>query len=333
MKSIFSGFHYDSSSDEELHMPPSLLPPPTHRVPIDPTTVMVVYEPHAKSTTQLPAPENSTSTPSFTDEDDEICDSSSSPPKKVPVQFPVVDLTGDVPKTVLANQGISSRLCKRHETADTDSRDAKRPTLARDKGVSSSRSTSSKEFDSKWFVSSDAARRELIDQAGLLKTVTQVGAYDSDVVYEFWANLPAAKVERESVDVLVRDWMYEFSPSRINALFGLQSVDVREQRLQTAAILEEDMALFLSGGTVKSCKQLVSTAIKNQVIKDLHKICCSNWSPTVNTGYISTNRAMVIYMIMHHIPFNFGRMIYDQIIQLGLQAQSDFRLSFPSLIY
>ncbi|XP_010472392.1 PREDICTED: uncharacterized protein LOC104752022 [Camelina sativa] len=354
MKSIFSGFHYDSSTDKELHTPPSSLPPPTPHVPIDPATAMVVYQPREESVTASPTQVDQNPSPSHGNQ--ETCDSSSSAPREVTSRFPVVDLTGDVPVPALPSQGVSSRLRKRQPPADLDSRDSKRPSLHRDKGTAS-RGASSKDFEAKRFISSEAVRRygffvsrtlapevcypldavdkarEFIDKAGLLKTITQIGSYDSEVVYEFLANLPTVKSEGESVDLLVRDWTCEFSPCRINVLFGLRSMDVREQQLQTAAILEEDLALFLSDGKVKPCKQLVSTAIKNPVIKDLYRICCSNWSPTVNTRYISTNRALVIYMIMHGISFDFGRMIYNQIIQLGLQAQSGFRLPFPSLIY
>ncbi|XP_010431254.1 PREDICTED: uncharacterized protein LOC104715558 [Camelina sativa] len=124
MKSIFSGFQYDSSSDEELHTPPSSLPPPTPLAPIDPATAMVVYQPQEESVTASPTRVDRVPSPSHGNQ--ETCDSSSSPPREVTSRFPVVDLTGDVPVPTVSNQGISSRLRKRQSAVDTDGRESKR---------------------------------------------------------------------------------------------------------------------------------------------------------------------------------------------------------------
>jgi len=129
----------------------------------------------------------------------------------------------------------------------------------------------------------DEAVRSFIEKAGLIRTVTDLKPYKEELVFEFWANLPTVKVDTTNVGVLVRNWEYEFSPENINELFGLASVDVRQQRMDMVGLMEDEVAKFLTDGKVKSLKGLLVSAFSPPGRK-LFKLCCTNWSPTSNDG-------------------------------------------------
>jgi len=38
-------------------------------------------------------------------------------------------------------------------------------------------------------------------------------------------------------------------------------------------------------------------------------------------------------MIMHNIPFDFGRMVFDHILQLAIKPETKLFLLFPNLVY
>lgn len=172
----------------------------------------------------------------------------------------------------------------------------------------------------------------MITDAGLIKTVTEIKPYVSEVVWEFWANLPSVKVETDSVEVFVRDRLYEFSAAQINALYGLQSVDARTHQVQTADIIEEDIAMYLSNGKTKTLKNLPLGDFSDDA-KDLFKICCSNWAPTTNDGYAQPDRARLVHLIAHNKPFDFGKMAFEHILMIAQKPKSKLYLPFPSLVF
>lgn len=213
------------------------------------------------------------------------------------------------------------------------------------------------DFDSTWFISHDAWSRyvafsqgkerfieereialgksdpirKLIDGMQMLTTVTNIKSFDSDVVLEFWANFPKGKSETGIKEVLVRDWMYEFSASRINNHFGLKDVDERTHKVNFAGVLDDEVASFITGGKIKEWNSVSYSMFKSEY-KNLYKVCCSNWLPTTNDGYAKLARAKLIYMVAHKIPFNFGSLVYDHISQLAWSTQAKFKLPYPSLI-
>ncbi|CAE5959396.1 unnamed protein product [Arabidopsis arenosa] len=90
----------------------------------------------------------------------------------------------------------------------------------------------------------------------------------------------------------------------------------RTHRRQMAEVLEEDLALFMSNGTITSCQKLhlndISEALKIKVLK----ICCCNWFPTTNDSYGSKGCARIVYMVMNKLKFDFGRLVFDHIFQM-----------------
>ncbi|XP_023644354.1 uncharacterized protein LOC111832198 [Capsella rubella] len=266
------------------------------------------------------------------------------------------DGSDSVQVTGTTGPSVSFRVLKRKQLAAMPSEQKKRRQAIRGKGVAV-KGEPSLEFDQTRFGSAVAFQRygsflsrklhaevnttfgeidevkDLIAAARLLRTVSESKPFDSQVVYEFWANLPSVEPETESMDVLIRNWVYEFTFDRINALFGLASVDERTEQRHMAEVITSDIALFVSGGKAKVFKQFQLSKVEDNNTKDLLKICCTNWLPTTNDGYVTPDRAKLVYKVMHQKPFDFGRMVLKLIINMGVTPVSKLCLPFPSLIY
>lgn len=134
------------------------------------------------------------------------------------------------------------------------------------------------------------------------------------------------KVNTESVSVFVRDWKYEFSSARINAIFGLESADVRTQRMQIAGLMDDEVAMYLTDGKEKILKKLAVRIFSNNG-KELFKFCYSNWSPTTNDGYAQPDKARLVYMVTHKMPFDFGKLVFEHM------PESKFFLPVSNLVY
>lgn len=63
----------------------------------------------------------------------------------------------------------------------------------------------------------------------------------------------------------------------------------------------------------------------------LYNICCHNWMPTMNKTALHKDRATFVYMVANNKLFNFGKMVYDQIIVYA-NAHPFYRLVLPNLI-
>ncbi|KFK26558.1 hypothetical protein AALP_AA8G264200 [Arabis alpina] len=148
-----------------------------------------------------------------------------------------------------------------------------------------------------------AQSRQFIVHAGFQRTLTDVEVFDVEVVQEFWAHLPSVKSEDVSVRVWLRGHECEFSPARVNALFGLPDVDY-------FVFLEHD---------VRDMRSLV-------------RICGTNWSPTMNPFYKNRNRLMLLYRLGNGIPFNFGKLVVDHVLSVARSSVAKLYLPFPSLI-
>jgi len=139
------------------------------------------------------------------------------------------------------------------------------------------------------------AAREFIEQAGLIRTVLKFNPFTENLVFEFWANLPTMKVDTYKVRVLVRNREYELSPGKINEMYGLPSVDARQQRMDIAGLVDEQVAEFLTGGKVSVLSKLQVSAFTPTSL-ELFKLCCSNSSPTSNAGYAQPDRLYITFL-------------------------------------
>ncbi|XP_020882005.1 uncharacterized protein LOC110228601 [Arabidopsis lyrata subsp. lyrata] len=66
----------------------------------------------------------------------------------------------------------------------------------------------------------------------------------------------------------------------------------------------------------------------------LYLICCINWLPSKNNSNVTIDRAKLLYLINEKIPFNYGKLVYDQVERAArFPGQILNILPFPNLIY
>ncbi|KAF8084002.1 LOW QUALITY PROTEIN: hypothetical protein N665_0739s0001 [Sinapis alba] len=161
--------------------------------------------------------------------------------------------------------------------------------------------------------------RKVVTEAGLIYTVFDADPFQPAVVKEFIANLLDAEKRSDGVAVYVRGSLVEFSPSLINSMYCFPEVD------EDAKWLDENIdqvCAFLTDGRVKrwedmSSKYLTAT---NQV---LYKLVCSNWIPTTSYTAMNPERLRFIYLLYQHQPFDFGKLVYNQIMTMAENTKAE----------
>jgi len=96
----------------------------------------------------------------------------------------------------------------------------------------------------------------------------------------------------------------------------------------------DEVAIALSNGKANSWKMLTSRLLSPELAL-LNKICCHNWSPTVNHSVLKPERMTLLYMVAKALPFNFGKLIFDEIWACSnavANPSSTLRLVLPNLI-
>ncbi|XP_013704218.2 uncharacterized protein LOC106407918 [Brassica napus] len=173
--------------------------------------------------------------------------------------------------------------------------------------------------------------RRIVIGAGLIHTLTDLDPYQPNVIREFLANLPEAE-ERDDggVAVYVRGSLVDFSPSLINSMYCIPGFEEDPNWMDECL---DEVFGFLTDGRIRrgenmSSKYLTAT---NQV---LYKLVCSNWIPTRNYTSMNQRRLRFIYMLHHHVGFDFGKLVYDQIIAMAANTQTEKTrcIMFPNLI-
>ncbi|XP_048611464.1 uncharacterized protein LOC125585813 [Brassica napus] len=173
--------------------------------------------------------------------------------------------------------------------------------------------------------------KRVVVRSGLIYTLIDSDLFHPNVVKEFIANLGAAEDRGNGVAVFLRGSMVDFSPSQINALYLVPGFE--EDHDYLAADIDR-VCSFLMDNRVQRWEAMSSKYLTptNQV---LYKLVCSNWIPTTNYMSMNQERLKFLYMIHHHRSFDFGQMVYDQIIIFAANINTDRsqRIIFPTLIH
>ncbi|KAK2421808.1 hypothetical protein QL285_032396 [Trifolium repens] len=173
---------------------------------------------------------------------------------------------------------------------------------------------------------------DLILQAGLMKTVCEIGRCYEKLVKEFIVNIGEDcdnKLSKEYHQVFVRGKCVQFSPAVINAYLGRREYGypgfepTNNQVCKT--ITANQVKVWPLKGKVPSVMLSVKYAI-------LNRIGAVNWVPTSHTFTIATGLAKFIYAIGTSANVDFGSLIFDQIIEHGKSWAIKLAVSFPSLI-
>ncbi|XP_050895536.1 uncharacterized protein LOC127102174 [Lathyrus oleraceus] len=159
---------------------------------------------------------------------------------------------------------------------------------------------------------------DLIQEAGLMKTVTQFSKCYEMLVKEFIVNLSeecANGKSKEFRKVYVRGKCVNFSPSVINKYLG------RPDEAQP----ELEVRKWPLKGKLVASKLSVKYAM-------LHKIGAANWVPTNHKSTVAIMLGKLIYVVGTKAKFDYGSYIFDQTLKHAGSFSVKGHIAFLSLI-
>ncbi|XP_058784420.1 uncharacterized protein LOC131659224 [Vicia villosa] len=173
---------------------------------------------------------------------------------------------------------------------------------------------------------------ELIQEAGLLKTVCNLPKCYEKLVKEFVVNLSKDCGNSKSVDfrkVFLRGKCVSFSSSLINKF--LERTDEAQTELEVI-----DNKVF----QVITAKQVNRWPLKEKLIASklsikyamLHKIGAANWVPTNHKSSILTVLGRFLYVVGTKAKFDYGTYIFDQTMKHAGYFGIKGPIAFPSLL-
>ncbi|WJX27714.1 hypothetical protein P8452_16501 [Trifolium repens] len=173
---------------------------------------------------------------------------------------------------------------------------------------------------------------DLINQAGLIKTVCGLGKCYEKLVKEFIVNICEDcdnRLSKEFHQVFVRGKCVNFSPAVINGYLGRKEdgypgfEPTNNQVCKT--ITANQVKVWPLKGKVPSAMLSVKYAI-------LNRIGAINWVPTTHSSTIATSLAKFIYAIGTGADADFGSLIFDQIVEHGKSWAMKLVIAFPTII-
>ncbi|XP_050874964.1 uncharacterized protein LOC127078562 [Lathyrus oleraceus] len=159
---------------------------------------------------------------------------------------------------------------------------------------------------------------DLIQEAGLIKTVTPFSKCYEMLVKEFIVNLSEEYVDGKSKEfrkVYVRGKCVNFSPSVINKYLG------RPDEAQP----ELEVRKWPLKGKLVASKLSVKYAM-------LHKIGAANWVPTNHKSTVAVILGKFIYIVGTKAKFDYGSYIFYQTLKHAGSFSVKGPIAFPSLI-
>ncbi|VVB14999.1 unnamed protein product [Arabis nemorensis] len=169
----------------------------------------------------------------------------------------------------------------------------------------------------------------IIEQAGLVYTVVDVIGFVDSVVREFYANLGDLDCKSDTTRVYVRGKKYEFPATIINQLF---QVTVPDELDDWEAVPIAVAIADVTGGR-KHHWEGTCTRHLTPTMAVLYNTCCMNWTPDSNNSTLNPRRVKFIHAVHTKKRFNFGRLVYDLIVENSNIKNVNGLLTFPSFIY
>ncbi|XP_019157352.1 PREDICTED: uncharacterized protein LOC109153912 [Ipomoea nil] len=174
----------------------------------------------------------------------------------------------------------------------------------------------------------------LVNEVGLLKTVTNICPYSKLLTYEFYCNL------NDEIDILsrlrpmqifIRGRWYVFGPDMINEYYGLTAV-------QEDPVTDWNLvARTLTGGQTKSWptgdKDYLQSSHLTSRYVILHRLALHNWLPSAHFHIVGKLLAGFLFRIGTKMPLDLGKWIYYHILTLIHPREQKVRLPFPNLIF
>ncbi|XP_050915896.1 uncharacterized protein LOC127130988 [Lathyrus oleraceus] len=173
---------------------------------------------------------------------------------------------------------------------------------------------------------------ELIEVAGLMKTITHFGPCYENLVKEFVVIIPYGCDDTKSVDygkVYLRGNVVTFSSTVINKFLGRTNEPQVELEVTDDQVGKEITTKQVRHWPNKRKLSAGKLIIKYAI---LHRIGTANWVPTNHTSTISTGMAKFIYVVGIKRAFDFGKYIFEQVLKQAFSTAVKVPICFPSFI-
>ncbi|KAA0054586.1 uncharacterized protein E5676_scaffold22G00170 [Cucumis melo var. makuwa] len=155
----------------------------------------------------------------------------------------------------------------------------------------------------------------LIEKAGLLKTISDVCPFYPQLIREFIVNLPTDFNEPSSPNyqtVHIRGLKFTISPTVINGFLG-NAVSIN---FSSSSPSTDFLASVLSGGTLSSWPingiPAVALSVKYAI---LYEIGIANWFPSSHASSVSAALGTFLYRICNDDKVDAGAFIYNQLLR------------------
>ncbi|XP_050914795.1 uncharacterized protein LOC127129701 [Lathyrus oleraceus] len=172
----------------------------------------------------------------------------------------------------------------------------------------------------------------LIQEAGLIKTVTQFSKCYEMLVKEFIINVSEECADGKSKEfrkVYVRGKCVNFSPSITNMYLGRPDVAQPELEVTDNKIYQVITANQVRKWPLKG--KLVASKLSGKYAM-LHKIGVANWVPTNHKSTVAVMLGKFIYVVGTKANFDYGSYIFDQTMKHAGSFSVKGPIAFPSLI-
>ncbi|XP_045810736.1 uncharacterized protein LOC123905146 [Trifolium pratense] len=172
----------------------------------------------------------------------------------------------------------------------------------------------------------------LLEEAGLLNTVSKLGNCFDKLTREFLVNIPADcdnPLSPDYLKVYVRGKCVDFSPVVINEYLGRSTAPAAE--LETSM---NEICRTITGDKVKAWPRAgkLSAAKLTTKYALLNKIGAANWVPTTHSNSVATGLAKFIYAVGTGTVFDYGTHIFNATILHGSSTAVKMPIAFPTLI-
>ncbi|XP_057443950.1 uncharacterized protein LOC130736120 [Lotus japonicus] len=173
---------------------------------------------------------------------------------------------------------------------------------------------------------------ELLEAAGLLKTVTEIGSCYDKLVREFIVNVTTNCTVSGHPDfrkVFMRGRCVKFSPEIINQYLGMSIVATGNEVLSLSAITTELTAGQIMVWHVKGLLSSTHLSVKYAI---LNRIGAANWAPTTHRSDVSSGLAKLIYLIGTKAQFDFDEYVFAQTMKHAETFVVKLPIGFPCLL-
>jgi len=173
---------------------------------------------------------------------------------------------------------------------------------------------------------------DMIKEAGLLRTVCNLGNYYEKLVKEFLVNISEEcdnPLSYEYQKVYVSGECVNFSPNIINRFLGIEEEGAAKLKVTDNQICREITANQVR---VWPKKEKISSRKLSVKYVVLNRIAASNWVPTKHSSDIATGLGKFIYSVVTRTRMRIGKYVFEQTIKHAKTDAVKFPIAFPTLL-